>query len=182
MNEPAVLRTMQPTIYSFEMSPDPFIISKYEETSKQYFPVYKIEPAVLEKCKTEQPQWITISFPYKTKEDGNQLYEMYMAIIENFNYDYAYDYFFSPEKVKGKPYKPANEEQLNARLDGYRKTSFVQKKTPINTLPANVYFMDDFAGNADGSKPAGWFFSTYGKHSQVTTLKNYPRQVGAVRI
>lgn len=172
LNEPAVLRTMQPSIYSFEMSPDPFAISQYEETSKQYFPVYKIEPAALEKCKTDQPQWIAVSFPYETKEDGNQLHEMYKAITENFNYEYVYNYFFDPEKVKGKPYKPANEEQLNARLDGYRKTSHVQEKTPINSLPANVYFLDDFTGNADGSKPAGWFFSTYGKHSMVTTLKN----------
>ena len=64
LNDPAVLRTMQPTLYSFEINPDPFVISKYEETVKQYFPVYKIEPAVLEKCKTDQPQWIAVSFPY----------------------------------------------------------------------------------------------------------------------
>ena len=172
LNEPAVLRTMQPTMYSFETNPDPFVITKYEETSKQYFPVYKIEAAVLEKCKTDQPQWIAVSFPYKTKEDGNQLYEMYKSLTENFNYDYVYNYFFTPEKIKGKSYKPANEEQLNARLDGYRKTSYVQKKTPINPLPSNVYFMDDFTSNDVGSKPAGWFFSTAGKHSMVTTLKN----------
>ena len=176
LNDPAVLRIMQPTIYSFEINPDPFIISKYEETSKQYFPVYKIEPVVLEKFKTDQPQWMAISFPYKTKEDGNQLYEMYRAITENFNYDYAYDYFFNPEKVKGKPYKPANEEQLNARLDGYRKKSDGQKSAVATQagLPANVLFMDDFLNNAEGSKPAGWYFSTYGKHATVTAIKNKP--------
>jgi hypothetical protein len=172
LTEPAVLHTMQPTMYSFEINPDPFVISKNEETSKQYFPVYKIEPVVLEKCKTSQPQWVAVSFPYETKEDGNQLYEMYTSLTENFNYDYVYNYFFSPEKVKGKPYKPANEEQLNTRLDGYRKTNNVQKKTPINPLPSDVYFMDDFSDNNIGSKPAGWFFSTSGKHSKVTTLKN----------
>ena len=174
LNEPAVLRTMQPTMYSFEINPDPFVIIKYEEISKQYFPVYKIEPAVLEQCKTDQPQWIAVSFPYETKEDGNQLYEMYRSLTDHFNYDFVYNYFFDPEKIKGKPYKPANEEQLNARLNGYRKTSYVQEKTPIKPLPANVYFMDDFTGNADGSKPTGWFFSTSGKHSMVTSLKNNP--------
>lgn len=174
LNEPAVLHTMQPTIYSFEISPDPFVISQIEEKSKQYFPVYKIETAVLEKCKTNQPQWIAVSFPYKTKEDGNQLYEMYRSLTEHFNYEYVYNYFFSPEIVKGIAYTPVNQELLNATLEGYRKKSYTQKKTPINSLPANVYFMDDFTGNADGSKPAGWFFNTYGKHSMVTTLKNNP--------
>ena len=172
LTEPAILRTMQPTMYSFEINPDPFVISKNEETSKQYFPVYKIEPVVLEKCKTSQPQWIAVSFPYETKEDGNQLYEMYTSLTENFNYEYVYNYFFSPEKVKDKPYKPANEKELNARLDSYRKTNYVQKKTSTNPLPSNVYFMDDFSGDDVGSKPAGWFFSTSGKHSKVTTLKN----------
>lgn len=174
LNDPAVLRTMQPTMYSFEISPDPFIITTYEETSNQYFPVYKIEPAVLGKFNTDQPQWIAISFPYETKEDGNKLYEMYTSLTDHFNYDYVYNYFFDPEKVKGKPYKPANEEQLNARLNGYRHTSKVHEKTPIKPLPVNVYFFDDFTGNADGSKPAGWFFSTSGKHSMVTSLKNNP--------
>lgn len=174
LNEPAVLRTMQPTMYSFEIDTDPFIISQYEETSKQYFPVYKIEPAVLEKFKTDQPQWIAVSFPYETIEDGNQLYEMYRSLTDHFNYDYVYNYFFDPEKVKGKPYKPANEEQLIERLNGYRITSYPVEITPIKSLPASVYFFDDFTGNTDGSKPAGWFFSTSGKHSVVTSLKNIP--------
>lgn len=175
LNEPAVLSTMQPTIYSFEMSPDPFIINKYEETTKQYFPVYKIEPAVLEKCKTDQPQWIAVSFPYKKKEDGNQLYEMYRSLTEHFNYQYVQDYFFNPEKVKGIAYKPVNQELLNATFDNYRsKKGYSKSSAPVTALPANVYFMDNFTGNADGGKPSGWFFSTSGKHSMVTTIKNKP--------
>jgi len=174
LNEPAVLRTMQPTIYSFEMSPDPFVITEYEETSKQYFPVYKIEAAVLEKCKTEQPQWIAISFPYETKEDGNKLYEMYRSLTEHFNYQYVQDYFFNPEKVKGIAYKPVNEELLNATLNSYRKKGYSKSNAPVTALPANVFFMDDFTGNTDGGKPAGWYFSMSGKHSMVTTVKNNP--------
>src|SRR4051812_34710417 len=55
LNDAAVLRDMQPTIYSFETNPDPFVISPNELKSKRYYPVYKIEPAVLEKCKSDQP-------------------------------------------------------------------------------------------------------------------------------
>ncbi len=174
LDEPAILRTIQPTIYSFEMSPDPFVISQYEETSKQYFPVYKIEPAVLEKCKTEQPQWIAVSFPYETKEDGNKLYEMYRSLTEHFNYQHVQDYFFNPEKVKGIAYKPVNEKLLNATLDTNRKKEYSNSNALVTALPSNVYFMDDFTGNAEGSKPAGWFFSTSGKHSMITSLKNNP--------
>ena len=28
------------------------------------------------------------------------------AIINNFNFEYVYNFFFAPEKVKGQPYKP----------------------------------------------------------------------------
>ena len=75
----------------------------------------------MEKCRTAVPQWLAIWFRYETKEDGNKLYEMYRSLTENINYDYIYKYFFDPEKVKGIPYRPANEDQLNARLDAYRK-------------------------------------------------------------
>lgn len=76
----------------------------------------KIDTATLAKCKTNNPRWIAVSFPYETKERGNQLYEIYTAVTQNLNYDYIYNHFFNPEKVKGIAYKPANEEQLNAWL------------------------------------------------------------------
>ena len=174
LEEPAVLNTMQPTMYSFEINPDPFVISQNEESSKQYFPVYKIAPAVMEKYNTEQPQWIAVSFPYTTKEDGNQEYEMYRSLTAHFNYQYIQDYFFNPEKVKGIAYKPVNEELLNTTLNNYRNKGYSKSNAPITPLPANIYFMDDFTGNTDGGKPAGWYFSTTGKHSLVTTLKNKP--------
>ena len=175
LNEPAVVRSMQTTIYSFILNPDLFVISPNEEKKKHYFPVYKIDPSALEKFKTDQPQWIAVSFPYNTKESGNQLYEMYRSLTEHFNYQYVQDYFFNPEKVKGIAYKPVNQELLNATLDNYRsKKGYSKSSAPVTALPANVYFTDDFTGNADGGKPAGWFFDTYGKHSMVTTVKNKP--------
>jgi nuclear transport factor 2 (NTF2) superfamily protein len=176
LQDQAILRDMQPTAHDFYGDVDPFKIDAMAAKLKHYYPVYKLEPGVIEKCFSDQPQWIAISFPYKTKEDGNQEYEMYKSVTENFNYDYAYNYFFDPEKVKGKPYKPANEEQMNARLDAYRKISTGQKPAATSqaSLPANVFFMDDFSGNPDGSKPAGWFFTSTGKYSEVISLNNTP--------
>ena len=174
MNEQAVINHMQPTMADFHGADDPFTFNQAARELKNYYPVYKIEPAVMEKCKSDQPQWISVSFPYETKEDGNQLYELYRTLTEHFNYDYAFDYFFNPEKVKGKAYKPLNEELLKSTLEGYRKKTQPQRRDEAVALPAGVYFMDDFRSNADGSKPAGWFFSTLGKFSEVLTVKGKP--------
>ena len=176
LQDQAVLRDMQPRAHDFYGDVDPFKIDAMAQKLKHYYPVYKLEPGVIEKCFSDQPQWIAISFPHKTKEDGNQEYEMYRSVTENFNYEYAWNYFFDPEKVKGKPYKPANEEQMNARLHGYRGKSSGQKPAATSqvSLPENVYFMDNFSGNPDGSKPAGWYFSSTGKHSKVKEIKDIP--------
>ena len=60
------------------------------------FPVYKIDAALEAKMQGKIPQWIAIAFPYRTKENGNQLYEMHTALAENLNYEYVYNYFFNP--------------------------------------------------------------------------------------
>lgn len=176
LNEPAVIRDMQPTMYSFQLDPDIFKIDNHEKELKHYYQVYKVDAELYAKMQSDTPQWIAISFPYETKESGNQLYEMYTALSQNFNYDYAYNYFFDPGKLKGIPYAPANETQLKARLDNYRKKNNAPVKLVSANTPmvANAYFFDDFSGNADGSNPAGWIFSTSGKHSVITSLKNNP--------
>jgi hypothetical protein len=173
LNEPTIIRDMQPTLIGqFSGDSDPFAISKNEKANKQYFPVYKLDATTTEKCKSDQPQWLAINFPYETKEDGNQLYEMYQALTENFNYDYVYNYFFNPEKVKGIAYKPANEEQLKVRLDTYRKNDIPNKITNTKKPSNNSFFEDDFANNTEGNKPSGWYSSTFGKHSVVSSVKN----------
>jgi len=176
LNEPAVIRAMQPTMYSFELDPDIFKIDKAEKALNQGFNVYRVDPALYAKLQSDTPQWIAVAFPFQTKEKGNQLYEMYTALSQNFNYEYAYNYFFDPEKVKGIPYKPANEDQLIARLNGYRKknTSSVNPATKPVGLPANTFFFDDFSSGSEGADPANWFFNKYGKHSIITSVKNQP--------
>lgn len=173
LNEPAVIRAMQPTMYSFELDPDIFKIDKAANELNQYFQVYKVDPSLYVKLQSETPQWIAVAFPFANKEKGNQLYELYKALSENFNYDYAYNYFFDPEKVKGLPYKPANEDQLMARLNTYRKKnkSIINSVAKPVTIPANTFFFDDFSLNSEGDDPANWFFNKYGKHSVVTSLK-----------
>lgn len=172
LDKPAVLRHMQPTYNTvFYGDTDPFEISTIELGRKQYYPVYKLDAATLEKCKSDQPQWISFSFPYQTKENGNQLYEMYTALTQNLNYEYIYNHFFNPEKVKGIPYKPSNEEQLIARLNGYKSRLSASYAVTKETYGPNIHFMDDFSANADGAAPKNWFFRNYGKHAVITTPK-----------
>ncbi len=66
--------------------------------------VYKVDPVLAQQCKTDQPQWITISWTADFDQPGGKY--LHQAIISNFNFDYVYNFFFAPEKVKGKPYRP----------------------------------------------------------------------------
>jgi hypothetical protein len=167
----AILRTMQPGMYDFDGS-DPFELPEINKKNKSYYPLYKLTADVIEKCKTAEPQWITISLPFETQENGNQLHEMYTAITENINYDYIYNYFFDPEKIKGITYKPANEEQLNARLTAYRNKNKASLNATVATpLPAGIHFIDDFSSGIIGQAPANWFFNTYSKRCYITDIR-----------
>lgn len=110
----------------------------------------------------------------QNKNRWQQEYEMYKSVIENFNYEYAYNYFFDPEKVKGKPYTPANEGELKARLDAYRKKGTETAGITNTSTTPNVLLADDFSSNAEGANAKGWKMSTTGEHSTIRTLKNEP--------
>ena len=61
--------------------------------------------------------------------------------MNNFNFKYAYDYFFNPEKVKGQPYKPL-------RSPGYKEAVLVNEgseATKKNTADKNIHFFEDFS-------------------------------------
>jgi hypothetical protein len=174
LDEPAVIRDMQPTMRSFQPDPDIFKIDNAAKERNETYQVYKIDVALKAKMETDTPQWIAIAYPFANKEKGNQLFEMFTALSQNFNYDYVYNYFFDTEKVKGIPYKPANEEQLTARLNNYRKNnaaSITPVANPVSVSP-NTFFFDDFSSGTEGGSPANWFFKKQGKHAVVTSVKN----------
>ena len=171
LNEPALVRHLQPTINAdFYGDIDPFEKDKFEPV----FQVYKIPKEVLEKCKTEKPQWIAVWFYNENKEKGNQLYEMYRSMTEHINYDYIYNYFFNPDKVKGVLYTAANEPQLKANLDAYRKKNSLAMATTTYPIQqkSSAYFFEDFSLASEGSEPANWYFKRYGKHPIITSIDN----------
>lgn len=105
LEEPA-MTSAQPSLSDLANARDVFT-SQYltdpESTSTRY-PVYKIDPVMAALCKKDKPQWILISWEYYPGNPMEQ--QQHEAIINHFNFQYVYNFFFSPEKVKGKPYKP----------------------------------------------------------------------------
>lgn len=96
--EPAQINDMQYRIYTFDSPDDPF-------QGKKLYPLYKFNPETYRLCKTDRPQWITISFEIPQREELATK-KIWDAMTENFNYEYVYNYFFDPQKVKGKSYQP----------------------------------------------------------------------------
>lgn len=74
-----------------------------ESNSKRYA-VYKVDPAMAELCKKDKPQWILVSWEYWPGDAIEQ--QQHEAIINNFNFDYVYNFFFDAGKIKGQSYKP----------------------------------------------------------------------------
>ncbi|MEO6685444.1 MAG: hypothetical protein ABIN24_05740, partial [Dyadobacter sp.] len=174
LSEAAIIRDMQPNMFSFETDPDIFKIDNGAKSLNQGYQVMKLNAATMAKVNDVIPLWVAVAFPFENKEKGNQLYEMYTAMSQNINYDYIYNYFYDPEKIKGKMYSPANAVALKVRLDAYRnKTagtqSLIAKKQ--GNLPAGVVLFDDFSQEQVGGKPAGWHFSSTGKPHIISKIE-----------
>ncbi|WP_430896804.1 MULTISPECIES: hypothetical protein [unclassified Paraflavitalea] len=171
LTEPAVLRNMQPSfIGDFSNGTNPFEISSSQKERNAIFPVYKLLEETMIKCQSPIPQWIAAWYPYERKEDGNQLYEMYRSMTEHINYDYIYNYFYDTIKVKGKEYRPLNEEDLTQRLNAYRNKKGVVSSLPSATTKNGAWFSDDLSDAMVGNKPRNWYFRTYGEHHSVAQI------------
>ncbi len=113
-------------------------------------PVYRIDPQMAELCKKDKPQWIRITWHGDVNEPvGKHQHE---TIINNFNFQYVYDFFFDADKMKGKPYQPL-------RSPGYKEavvTTAASEAAKKNNADATVFFFEDFSTTGIGKKPIGW--------------------------
>jgi hypothetical protein len=142
----------QPSLNDLDSGRDIFsngYLSDTESTSGKV-PVYKVDAAMAELCKKDKPQWILVSWWWSP----NNPVEKYMheSIINNFNFEYVYNFFFDPEKVKGQAYKP-----LRSPL--YKETVVVTEASEAskkNTADKNIFFFEDFSTTGIGKKPIGW--------------------------
>lgn len=122
LNEPAQIRNGQLTVISYTTDPDIFDVSGLDYG----FPIYQFDESIYVQAKKDQPLWITISFPYTTpsKIDYSTYTvrsEIFNAMLYNFNYQFVYDYFFNPGKVKGKIYEMRNKDIFEKNVEKYSK-------------------------------------------------------------
>lgn len=115
------------------------------------FPILKVKKTSLALCKTDQPQWLVIRWTMSMPNEpyNNHLHE---SILNNFNFDYVYHFFFEPEKVKGQSYKPLRSPKTK-EVVVINEASAASK---TNTADKNIFFFEDFSTTATGKKPNGW--------------------------
>lgn len=166
------LTNAQPSLMDLENGRDVFsngYLGDAESTSGR-MPVYKIDPVMAELCKKDKPQWILVSWWWTP----NQPVEKYMheSIINNFNFDYVYNFFFDPEKVKGQQYKPLRSPSYKEAVV-ITEASETSKK---NNADKNIFFFEDFSTTAIGKKPNGWNskLNYDGKPCTITTIDGEP--------
>ncbi len=75
-----------------------------KEGATPTFPILKVKKTALALCKTDQPQWLVIRW---TMGMPNASFNKYLheSIVNNFNFDYVYNYFFGKKNVT-EVYKP----------------------------------------------------------------------------
>lgn len=156
LSETAELFTAQPDLL-FENYADIF---EGNGGVQEHFPVYKVDPEMAAACSGEKPQWIIIAWNWN--HDDPRMVHMHESIIRNFNFRYVYDFFFDPEKVKGKPYRPL-QDPMPPKAPAPLPLSARAKQ--IKQDPAVLYY-EDFSASSPGSKPLRWY-------SQISTRGVY---------
>jgi len=163
--EELALTGAQPSINDLDNGRDVFsngYLTDPESTSRR-IPVYKVDPAMAELCKKDKPQWILVSW-WWSPHDAVEKY-MHESIINNFNFDYVYNFFFDPEKVKGQSYKPL-------RSHSYKEAVVVVEASDaskINTTDQSVHFFEDFSTTSIGKNPIDWR-SELGSHGNKSVI------------
>lgn len=132
----------------------------FDNDGRKSFPIYKIPNHTLDQAKkTNQPQWILI---YWQPE-----YHLHESILNNFNFEYVYNYFYGNNKVI-EPYKPL-------RSPAYKEPIVVEKAS-VTTIAAtkdkSIFFFEDFSTTSVGKYALRWSSTqnTKGKKAEVLRL------------
>lgn len=115
------------------------------------FPILKVSKAAKELCKTDQPQWLVIRWTMSMPREPYNIH-LHESIINNFNFEYIYNYFYNPEKVKGQTYKPLRSPLFKEAVT-VTEASEASKK---NNADKAIFFFEDFSTTGVGKNPIGW--------------------------
>lgn len=165
LNEPAKLTEQQGIHLEHEGAFDVF------ENSSAKYPVYKFDPAKLVQSKSDNPQWIVISWDAEGVANANKPgTHLHQSMLDNIDYDFIYNYFFYPEKVKGIAYKPLRSPTEEEKIVVTERSDAAKQ----SANDATVFFFDDFSTNPAGQKPIGWKseMNFDAKYTSVINLKD----------
>jgi hypothetical protein len=164
--EEKALTDEQPGLNDLENGRDLFsagLLTDRENTVGR-LPVYKVDPIIAELCKKDKPQWILITWEYyKGDPVVKHLHE---SILNNFNFEYVYNFFFDPGKVTG-PYKPLRSPIVKETVAVVGASSVARS----NAADKNVHFFEDFSATPPGKNPVGWKTSLGSDNSGASVAK-----------
>ena len=155
--------------FDFVNGYDIFTRMNLKEGGKPYletFPVYKFAPNTVESSKQDKPLWIRVTWAWTLHDEPER--HMHESIINNFDFQYLYDFFYDPEKVKGKPYRPLRSPHEKVTVVALEKSAEAKKAD----ADSRIHYFEDFSSTAEGQKPIGWYSKTnyYGSYTRVVTL------------
>ncbi len=153
LNDPAYINGGIFGIIDLANGYDIFAGQKVDEngTIKKTYPIYKVNPEMQSLCKTDKPQWIYLSWVGGILQDP-VFQQMHEAIINNFDFDYVYNFFFNPEKVKGIKYKPLRSPMFKEELT----VQELSEKSKTVAKDNKVIFFEDFSNTNVGKTPVNW--------------------------
>lgn len=132
---------------------DPSEICTGKNCKENTFEMYQLSAETIALMKKDKPLWINITLRWSPDILCN--YQLYQSVCTNFNFEYLYNYFFEPEKVKNIVYTPLYAPIKKLPPKSYTSQRSAQsKKSKENT---DILFFEDFSGNIIGAEPVGWF-------------------------
>jgi hypothetical protein len=161
LQEVAEIESVQPDIM-LENRADAFLGTG---AGRLRIPVYKVDPAVAALCKTGGPQWIVVTWTAQLNDPT--IKRLHDAVINNFNFEYVYNYVFAPAKVNG-PYAPLRNPAAAEPV----ATTAASGSSKARAADPNVFFFDDFSTTPVGKAPTGWksTLDNKGASSVVATI------------
>ncbi len=162
LQEVAETPNIQPNLF-IENQPDVFL---EPGSTRIPHPVYKVDPALAELAKTGAPQWIVVEWSCELQHPTSK--RLHDAVINNFDFEFLYNYFFAPEKVKGRSYAPLRDPAAIETV----VTTAASASSKARAADPNVYFFEDFSTTPVGKTPVGWksTLNNSGASSTVVTL------------
>ena len=162
LQEVAEIESMSPDI-DLENRADAFLGTG---AGRLRIPVYKVDPAMAALCKTGGPQWIVVTWTAQLNDPANK--RLHDAVIDNFDFEFLYNSFFAPEKVKGRSYAPLHNPAAAEPV----ATTAASASSKARAADPNVFFFDDFSTTPVGKAPIGWksTLDNKGASSVVATI------------